>query len=520
MSNIGSEKTSHTADAIRQGFETSGIYGAVVQGVGNMLNILPTPNADLNKNTQLAGGIRTGASDALLKTGDPYLMGAAAAVKILDKTGGFSDASEGLGGTNDTLNTLASMTLPGAGWFTKPIEKYKVSADTKAMLNSYSGALANNTKAARNSEGKILFGRGKAISMIHKAKANDELISGIKSESDADYETMSTMTQAKAMANQYNYMGGYNQALARAGKFGMKIEMAKRIAAIKPVEEIYAMKDGGEFEFKTPEDVFTPTTPEQDNAFFAGLTFVEAFQEGGQLTVDDIKDFDSFYKYLSQTDRTDPNFDYENFYKDDAYREDWLEREKKTPGKAHMNDYYKKPNHPTYSTESKDGEEKGGKWTGSDEEGWTFTASPFNMSQYTYEDYQKYWPNNEPNSTLIYGENVITPSVEVHKEGGQMNVIPEGCLHARLHHMENADDLTRKGIPVVDNKGNQQAEIECNEIIFNLEVTQKLEEWCKAFNKEDATQKEKDELAIKAGKLLAKEIMENTDDRTGLINNI
>jgi hypothetical protein len=29
MSNIGSEKTSHTVDAIRQGFETSGIYGAV-----------------------------------------------------------------------------------------------------------------------------------------------------------------------------------------------------------------------------------------------------------------------------------------------------------------------------------------------------------------------------------------------------------------------------------------------------------------------------------------------------------
>jgi hypothetical protein len=35
------------------------------------------------------------------------------------------------------------------------------------------------------------------------------------------------------------------------------------------------------------------------------------------------------------------------------------------------------------------------------------------------------------------------------KEGGKMNVIPEGSLHARLHHMENAEGLTRKGIPVV-----------------------------------------------------------------------
>jgi hypothetical protein len=41
------------------------------------------------------------------------------------------------------------------------------------------------------------------------------------------------------------------------------------------------------------------------------------------------------------------------------------------------------------------------------------------------------------------------------KDGGQMNVIPEGSLHARLHHMENADNLTKKGIPVVDNNGEQ-----------------------------------------------------------------
>jgi hypothetical protein len=35
-----------------------------------------------------------------------------------------------------------------------------------------------------------------------------------------------------------------------------------------------------------------------------------------------------------------------------------------------------------------------------------------------------------------------------------VNVIPEGALHARLHHMDNAKGLTKKGIPVVDNDGN------------------------------------------------------------------
>jgi hypothetical protein len=33
-------------------------------------------------------------------------------------------------------------------------------------------------------------------------------------------------------------------------------------------------------------------------------------------------------------------------------------------------------------------------------------------------------------------------------------VIPEGNLHARLHHMEDADNLTKKGVPVVDKDGN------------------------------------------------------------------
>ena len=97
------------------------------------------------------------------------------------------------------------------------------------------------------------------------------------------------------------------------------------------------------------------------------------------------------------------------------------------------------------------------------------------------------------------------------KQGGQMNVIPEGSLHARLHHMEDADGLTKKGIPVVDNEGNQQAEIELNEIIFRKEVTDKLEELSK-----DGSNKAAEE----AGRILVEEIFENTDDRTGLIKEL
>lgn len=103
------------------------------------------------------------------------------------------------------------------------------------------------------------------------------------------------------------------------------------------------------------------------------------------------------------------------------------------------------------------------------------------------------------------------------QETNQKNVIPEGALHAHKHNMEHAEDLTKKGIPVVDNKGEQQAEVEKNEIIFSLEVTKQLEELHKKYQSEESTQKEKDEVAVEAGKLLVYEILHNTIDRTGLI---
>lgn len=105
--------------------------------------------------------------------------------------------------------------------------------------------------------------------------------------------------------------------------------------------------------------------------------------------------------------------------------------------------------------------------------------------------------------------------IQFFKEGGSFNVIPDGALHKNKHHIEDTEGLTQKGIPVVtegvEGKLVQQAEIEINEIIFRLEVTNKLEELAKEGT---------DEAAIEAGKLLVKEILHNTHDNTGLIDEI
>ena len=116
-----------------------------------------------------------------------------------------------------------------------------------------------------------------------------------------------------------------------------------------------------------------------------------------------------------------------------------------------------------------------------------------------------------------------TKSEEINsfKEGGQMSVIPEGALHARKNEMELAKEgtITHKGIPVVDNEGEQQAEIERNEIIFRKQVTDKMEELYKKYNDAES-QSKKDEIAIEMGKIITCEITKHTEDRTGLIEQV
>lgn len=103
------------------------------------------------------------------------------------------------------------------------------------------------------------------------------------------------------------------------------------------------------------------------------------------------------------------------------------------------------------------------------------------------------------------------------KNGGELNIIPEGALHKNLHHMENDENITKKGIPVVSKDENgktvQNAEIERSEIVLRLSLTQKLEKMLKKYNS-DISQKEKDDVATKAGQILVDELLNKTIDNT------
>ena len=131
-------------------------------------------------------------------------------------------------------------------------------------------------------------------------------------------------------------------------------------------------------------------------------------------------------------------------------------------------------------------------------------------------------------------ENQEINEIQKFQNGGSL--IPSGALHKNKHNLEsvNSDlkgEITNKGIPVISyaEKGDileyekdgktpkvlaeggeiiQHAEIEKDEIILNLSLTKKLVELMK---------KDTPEAMIEAGKILARELMENTTDNTGLI---
>lgn len=99
------------------------------------------------------------------------------------------------------------------------------------------------------------------------------------------------------------------------------------------------------------------------------------------------------------------------------------------------------------------------------------------------------------------------------KIGVDTNVIPEGALHAHKNNLEETnpelDEVTEKGIPVIvtDSNGDytQVAEIEKEELVLSKSLTDQIEKLWKENTPESM---------IEAGKLLAVEIMENTQDNT------
>jgi hypothetical protein len=91
--------------------------------------------------------------------------------------------------------------------------------------------------------------------------------------------------------------------------------------------------------------------------------------------------------------------------------------------------------------------------------------------------------SKEDAKMLLESRKQLSEDVALFKDGGKMNILPEGKLHAHKHHLDEIDerleDITKKGIPIVTVSENgemsQVAEVEKEELILHLELTQQIE---------------------------------------------
>lgn len=401
------------------------------------------------------------------------------------KIGGMlSDGLTALGVGTDQMTTtdkildskfmkLTPMGLVNAFGAKKADTIYKDNETWEQQGSAYGGSMAKVDDALTKSGKKYgAFSgkaRRKANAQIAEAKRQQNLVSDINQEAQDAFAASNY--SGIGLRNELALSGGYrNMAVGRNGMKILDAESQWAREVLNKAREVNKLQKGGKV------DGITGAAPK--------ITF-ESWYE----TVPSDRNDTTSYN-LRRAFELAPKEELE------AWRTSSVEDLRN--GKNHLNSVYLNPktgiyefmkakNHPTLKYELE--------WYNSkDPEAIKFrNAYDLDMSG----DYYKYVPKK-------------------FAEGGKVNVIPDGALHAHKHHLEDIspeyEQVTSKGIPVVTEeeggKLKQHAEIERNEIIFRLEVTKKLEELMKDGS---------DDAAIEAGKLLVHEIINNTVDNTGLM---
>lgn len=407
-----------------------------------------------------------------------------------------------------------------------------ITKDTQAFEtvgSSYTGSNKAVDEALKKSGKKYgLFSQGarnRANEEIEEARRQQYAISNIADEATERFAIRNSMSAINGNRRALTMQGGYDQASIRVGKSGLKIntiERAKSILSKYKQQQTNQLQQGGTLD---PFEHYLSTLPENQ-------------RDSTNFRVKDYWIFNDKPKDFKEARRR-------GMFTQDKAGLFHARSIAENPETGEI-EYMKASSHPTRYMES-DWYEKGLIYN--EDQNGNLSTIQLKPGVPGYEDWKNftndyelvksspYWkyvkrqqkevPSHKDGGTFIEistetSIELVDPiSIPEFQNGGSINVIPDGALHARKHNME-MDGITKKGIPVVsqaeDGKIEQQAEIERNEVILRLEVTQKLEELEKKFYSEESTQEEKDECALEAGKLLVYELLENTIDNTGLLN--
>lgn len=337
--------------------------------------------------------------------------------------------------------------------------------------------------------------RRKANREIAEAKRQQAIISDIAEDSTNRFNIRNSMAAINGNNYALQLQGGYDQKAVRVGRRGLKVESVAKA-----------------------KEILSKYKQQQTNQL----------QQGGTLDP-----FESYLNSLPENQRDSTNFRVKDYWVFNGKPKDFKEARRRgmfTQEKDGWHastiawnpetgegEFMKSPDHPSIQQEMD--------WYNSDD-GAGFRNDYELVKSSPYWKYvkrqRKEVPSHKDGGTFIEismetSIELVDPiSIPEFQNGGSINVIPDGALHARKHNMD-VDGITRKGIPVVSESNGeieQQAEVEKEELILRLEVTQKLEELEKKFYSDESTQEEKDECALEAGKLLVNEILYNTQDNT------
>lgn len=398
----------------------------------------------------------------------------------------------------------------------KKTRDFRMDQETYEDQGSAYGGTYDDIQDAENKAGKkygLLSSRArrKTNSFIDEAERKENIIQDINEEAQTNLSAQRYF--GNSLRSEMLLNGGHrNMAVGRHGMSLQLISKSREIAkkykqggiikqsiieAVSP-EDIPEFKDGGQIIYYTEIVAVSPDEIEQE---------VSEFKDGGQIK----PKYEDWIKTVPKS-RLSDNYDIEKAF--EVLPWDMLENWRKASdedlrsGKYHLMSVYELPN----------GDYEFLK-LGTEE---TNPEVHFETEQYHIGNTGLQWTHN-----LIFDKDrnryYYRKKTEKFQEGGSINVIPEGALHARKHNMD-MEGITKKGIPVIsegkDGEVEQQAEIERAEIILRLSLTQKLEELQKKFYDKDTLDKEKDEYASEAGQLLVQEILYNTQDNANLINQV
>lgn len=512
--------------------------GAASDLVGSFMPQKTDYNGDKGSITQTMDSVYDGLSDAAMAFGPIGMLvggimkGGALLGKGVNALGG---GTSGMTTTDAILgSSFLNLTPLGLanGFGGKKTDTITKDNDLFAQMgSSYSGSNQTINDALQKSGKKYgLLSRSAmndANQEIYEARRQQNVISNISSNATDRFNIRNSMSAINGNRRGFHMQGGYDQAAIRVGRRGMSIELLNKARSILKAQNGAKLNPLETYRQQAPQDW-------------------ESIPTGGKPTYQEwVKDFNP--------DFISPDYDLETAYNNLPYEQ--LQRHKFAVNQKTRRDqdYYLKyhdengyyPFHlgsvaPIQGTEDYIFLKKGKEDT-NPELHWE-TETYYNgrnglkdTHDLVYEGDRYYYrkkkskqdtPQHKNGGSIIelISETTISLvnplNIPEFQNGGSINVIPDGALHARKHNM-NLDGITEKGIPVVSEKDNgkmeQQAEIEKEEVIFRLEVTQKLEELEKKYYSEEASQKEKDEYALEAGKLITEELLHNTKDNAGLL---